>query len=150
MKNAGVFVAVAVVLGLVGVSPAVAADELPANHRVAKPKVLCMKYKTQRLFVASRPANCDFIDANADLDAFSSWALFPTRSVRWGHWGGSSALGRGKYFLRGVGWRPAKVRLSRPSSACGYRAFTRVRVRVNVPGEGWLGWGRKVPIMACD
>lgn len=151
MKNVGVF-AVVLIAMVAGAAPVGAAnpDGPSTNLRAAKPKVLCMKYETQRLFLKARPANCDFIDANADLDAFSSWALLPTRRVRWTHWGHRSAIGEGKGFLRGVGWRPNRVRLSRPRTVCGRKVFTRFRGRMNIPGEGWSGWGRRVAIMACD
>ena len=152
MKNAGVLGAVLIAAIVAGAGPSGAAnlDGSPMSVRAAKPKVLCMKYQTGRLFVRARPANCDFIDADADLGALTSWALVPTRSVSWTHWGHRSALGKGKGFMRGVGWRSNRVRLSRPRTVCGRKVFTRIKVRMNVPGQGWSSRGRRVPIMACS
>jgi len=151
VKKVGVFAAVliaAIVAGSVSAG-ATNPDGPSTSLRTEKPKVLCMKYRSERLFVRARPANCDFIDANADLDSLTSWALIPTRSVRWTHWGHRSALGKGKGFMRGVGWRPNRVRLSRPRVVCGRKVFTRFKGRMNVPGQGWSSWGRRVPIMGC-
>jgi len=151
VKNLRAFVVVLVAAGLVSAAPAGATGVggSSSSLRAAKPKVLCMKYKSGRTFVRARPANCDFVDANADLDALTSWALIPTRSMKWSHWGRSSALGKGKGFLRGYGWRPNKVRLSRPRVVCGRKVFTRFKGKINIPGEGWSSWGRRVPIMPC-
>jgi hypothetical protein len=125
-------------------------DGQPTSPHAAKPKVLCMKYSTEQLYLRARPANCDFIDADVDLDQpFTSWAVIPTRSVRWTHWGHRSALGKGKGFLRGVGWRPNRVRLSRPRVVCGRKVFTRFKGRIKMPGQGWSSWGRRVPIKGC-
>lgn len=149
MKNVGAFAAFVIAAAMMFGIPAGAGGQ-DADLRAAKPKAFCMKYKNQRTFTTARPANCDFIWAEADLDYLTSWALIPTRSMRWVSWGQRSAYGKGKGFARGIGWRPNRIRLSRPRMVCGRKVFTRLRSRQNIPGQGWTSWGRKVPLMPCD
>lgn len=135
------------------VLPGVAASAAGADHvgvgmRAAKPKVLCANYKHQFFYFRARPANCDFPGRSAQPGSIGSWDVFPTRRVRWNRWGYQSAVGRGRGFMRTVGWRPLRIRLKRSRVVCGRRVFTRMRVRLKAPG-GWLGWGRWGPIKTC-
>lgn len=143
-------IAIAVLTFLIapGSAPAQTNSKTP-SLRAFKPQVVCANYRSQRFFVRARPANCDFPSPYAEQGSISSWSVFPTRSFRWGHWGYRSAIGRGKAFMRGVGWRPARVRLSQPRTVCGRKVFTRLRVRMKPPGSGWSSWGRKVAIKTC-
>lgn len=129
-------------------SSATNADDADTGMRASKPQVLCANYKHQVFYFRGRPANCDFPGKSAEPGAIGSWDVFPTRKVRWVTWGQGSAYGRGNGFMRGVGWRPLRIRLGRSRVACGRRVFTRMRVRLKAP-DGWLGWGRRGPIKTC-
>lgn len=130
-------------------SASVQVDSSSIDLRAAKPKVVCAQYRAQRFFVRPRPANCDFPDPGVRAGSIGSWDVFPTRKMRWPHWGLKAALGRGKAFMRGVGWRPVRVKLTRPRTTCGRKVFTRLQVRMNAPGRGWMPWGRRYPVKAC-
>lgn len=143
----------AMVLGaamfLFAASPAVAAGSTATTSAV-KARALCHVYVGIGGFdVRTKPRHCDFYSALATPDTPSRRAVIPTTQVRWNKWGRYRASGRGKYHVSSVGWVRAKIRLSRPRVACGRLMFSRLRLRVRIPGEGWRPWGRRVPIRGC-
>lgn len=147
--GAAVGAAVALTLVLAGPAPSVvAADSSGMEMRAAKPQALCANYRHQFFYFRARPANCDFPDRSAQAGSIGSWDVFPTRRVRWSRWRNQSAVGRGRGFMRGVGWRPLLIRLKRSRVVCGRRVFTRMRVRLKAP-DGSLGWGRWSPVKTC-
>ena len=146
MKVLGAIVLAIVTAAMLFVSPA-AAESM--DTRAAKPKVLCLNYGAGNFYVRIRPARCDYYSSRAPDDPIVSMAIAPTKSVRWTHWGFRSAVGRGRYHVNGPGFVPARFRLLRPRNACGRRMFTKLRVRVFIPGDGWQRWGRGAPIRSC-
>lgn len=150
MKSVVLVLSVIMLVALVSAfgSSAASSAGVGTELRAVKPETLCANYRHQSFYYARRPANCDFPDKAAQPGSIGSWDVFPTRRVRWAKWGYRSAAGRGRGFMRGVGWRPLRIRLKRPRVVCGSKVFTRMRVRLKAP-DGWLGWGRWVPIKSC-
>lgn len=120
-----------------------------AQTRSLKPRVLCLNSRSGNFYVRARPSRCDFYDARAPSGQIVGLAVYPSRGVRWTHWGYRFAYGKGRYHVNGPGFVPARFRLVRPRNACGRLMFTKLRVRINIPGDGWQRWGRGAPIRSC-
>jgi hypothetical protein len=117
--------------------------------RNSEPRVICLNYSAGAFTVRSRPHRCDYYDAKAPDSPIVGLAIYPTRKVRWIHWGSKMALGRGQYHITG-GWLKAKIRLTRPKRACGAKVVTAIQAKVKLPGKPWReGWGRPFPIKRC-
>lgn len=121
-----------------------------ASAQAAKPRVTCVKMKPGAFRYRRRPARCNYHYENAFPFPVFSWNLIQTRRMKWRHWGARSARGRGFFFSRKPPWwKQVRVRLSRPRTVCGSRAFTRFRLKVKRP-RGWpKRWGRRIAIRSC-
>lgn len=143
------FMVLAAVGFSVAASPAVATGSTATTSAV-KARTLCHVFVGNGGFkVRSKPRRCDFYSALATPDTPTRRAIIPTRQVRWNKWGKRGAVGRGKYHVSSVGWVPTRIRLTRSREACGRVMFTRLQLRIRLPGEGWRAWGHKVPIRGC-
>ncbi len=131
------------------VAPASANEQSDlASLKASKAEVVCLNVASGKFFYRYRPDHCNYYDGGAPGPKIIGSADFPTRQVRWTHWGHATALGRGQYHVSGR-WLPVRLKLRRPRVVCGQRVFTKIQLNLKTCGGRWTGWAEPTVVESC-